>query len=86
MTLLGSLQILLMRLSGQDDICVGTPIAGRVHNDLENLIGFFVNTLVLRTQFDDNPNFREVLDQVRDVCLGSVHPPGFCPSRTWLMK
>src|SRR5687768_16177545 len=49
MTLLGAWQTLLMRYSGQQDIVVGTTIAGRNRRETENLIGFFVNTLVLRT-------------------------------------
>jgi non-ribosomal peptide synthetase component F len=47
MTLLGAFQTLLSRYSGQQQVCVGTPIAGRNRSELEGLIGFFVNTLVL---------------------------------------
>src|SRR5581483_11397467 len=46
---LAALQVLLMRYSGQSDIAIGTPLAGRTHTELEKLIGLFVNTLVLRT-------------------------------------
>lgn len=71
MTLLAAFQILLMRYSGQEDIAVGSPIAGRNHAEIEGLIGFFINTLVLRTDLDGNPTFRETLQRVRDVTLGA---------------
>ena len=71
MTLLAAFQLLLFRYTGQRDILVGTPIAGRTHTELEGLIGFFVNTLVLRTQFKGQPTFREVLQQVRETCLNA---------------
>jgi amino acid adenylation domain-containing protein len=69
MTLAAAFQVLLQRYSGQDDIVIGTPIAGRSRLELEGLIGFFVNTLVLRADLSGNPRFRELLAQVRDVTL-----------------
>jgi amino acid adenylation domain-containing protein len=69
MTLLAAFQALLHRYTGQDDIVVGSPTAGRTRNETEGLIGFFVNTLVLRTDFSGNPTFRELLAQVREVAL-----------------
>jgi len=71
MTLLAAFQVLLSRYSGQDDIAVGTPIAGRNHADLEEQIGFFVNTLVLRADLSGEPTFRELLGQVREMSLGA---------------
>ncbi len=71
MTLLAAWQLLLSRYTGQEDIVVGTPIAGRNRLETEDLIGFFVNTLVLRTDLGKNPSFREVLKRVRDVVLGA---------------
>ena len=71
MTLLAAYQVLLYRYSGQEDIAVGTPIAGRGHPDLEGLIGFFANTLVLRSDLSGNPSFRELLARVRDTTLGA---------------
>jgi len=71
MTLLAVFKVLLYRYSGQEDIVVGTPIAGRNHKELEGLIGFFVNTLVLRTDLGGGPSFRELLKRVREVTLGA---------------
>ncbi|ASS75345.1 hypothetical protein CIG75_10310 [Tumebacillus algifaecis] len=69
MTLLCAFQTLLARYSGQDDIPVGTPIAGRNRQETEGLIGFFVNTLVLRTDLSGNPTFAELLARVRERTL-----------------
>ncbi|MCP4414818.1 MAG: amino acid adenylation domain-containing protein, partial [Gammaproteobacteria bacterium] len=69
MTLLATFKVLLHRYSGQDDIVVGSPIANRHYSEIENLIGFFVNTLVMRTDVSGNPDFRELLRQVRNNAL-----------------
>ena len=69
MTLLATFQTLLYRYSRQEDIIVGSPIAGRNRAEIEGLIGFFVNTLVLRTDLSGNPSFRELLKRVRSVTL-----------------
>ncbi|MFZ5833576.1 MAG: amino acid adenylation domain-containing protein, partial [Planctomycetota bacterium] len=71
MTLLAAFQLLLARYSGQTDIVVGTPIAGRNDTQIENLIGFFVNTLALRTDLSGDPTFLELLCRVRQVSLGA---------------
>ena len=71
MTLLAAFQALLHRYSGQDDICVGSPIAGRTRAEIEGLIGFFVNTLVLRPTWPASPTFRELLARVRETTLGA---------------
>jgi amino acid adenylation domain-containing protein len=71
MTLLAAFQALLARYSGQQDVLVGTPIAGRTRAEVEPLIGLFVNTLVLRARMDDNPSFRQLLAQVREAALGA---------------
>ena len=69
MALLAAFQTLLRRYTGQDDILVGSPIAGRTRIETELLIGFFVNTLVLRTDLSGNPTFRELLRRVQEVAL-----------------
>jgi amino acid adenylation domain-containing protein/non-ribosomal peptide synthase protein (TIGR01720 family) len=69
MTLVAAFQALLGRYSGQDDILVGTPIAGRTRAETEGVLGCFVNTLVLRADLSGNPSFREVARRVRGVCL-----------------
>ncbi|QRN94792.1 non-ribosomal peptide synthase/polyketide synthase [Archangium violaceum] len=71
MTLLAAFQVLMHRHSGQDDILIGSPIAGRHRAELEGLIGFFVNTLVLRARLGGNPTFREFLRQVKETTLGA---------------
>jgi amino acid adenylation domain-containing protein len=71
MTLLAAFKTLLCRLTGQADIIVGTPIAGRNRTELEGLIGFFVNTIVMRTDLSGNPIFKELLGRVRETALGA---------------
>jgi amino acid adenylation domain-containing protein len=71
MTLLAAFQTLLYRYSGQEDVAVGSPIAGRVHAETEGLIGFFVNTLVMRGDLSGKPTFRELLRRVREMTLGA---------------
>ena len=69
MTLLATLDILLSRYTGQDDVIVGSTIAGRNRPETEGLIGFFINALALRTDLSGNPSFLELLKRVREVCL-----------------
>ena len=99
MTLLSAFQVLLHRYSGQADVAVGSPIAGRTLSELEGLIGFFVNTLVLRGDVSGDPSFREFLKRVRKTALaayahqdlpfeqivGALHPQRD-PSRTPLFQ
>ncbi|WP_281322335.1 non-ribosomal peptide synthetase [Flavobacterium aestivum] len=60
---------LLYRYTGQSDITLGTPVAGRNHTDLENQIGLYINTLALRAQFKGDDSFKELLAHVKQVCL-----------------
>jgi amino acid adenylation domain-containing protein len=69
--LLGGYLALLARLSGQDDLAVGIPAAGRRGVQTEELIGFFVNTLVLRSTTGDDPGFAALLGRVRDSVLAA---------------
>ena len=66
MTLLAAFEVLLQRLSGQDDFLIGTPIAGRNRAEVEELIGFFINSLALRTDLHGDPTFRLLLHNVRE--------------------
>ncbi|HMJ42935.1 MAG TPA: amino acid adenylation domain-containing protein [Pseudolabrys sp.] len=67
--LLAAFNVLLMRLSGQEDIVVGSPIANRTQVETETLIGFFANTLVLRTNLSGNPTFFELIGTAHRVLM-----------------
>ncbi|TCP59053.1 amino acid adenylation domain-containing protein [Tumebacillus sp. BK434] len=69
MTLLAAFNTLLFRYTDQEDILIGTPIAGRRREEIDALIGFFVNTLVLRTDLSGGVGFRELLARVRRTAL-----------------
>ncbi|HJX29912.1 MAG TPA: condensation domain-containing protein, partial [Thermoanaerobaculia bacterium] len=71
MAQLAVVAVLLHRWSGQDDLSIGTPTAGRNRVELEGMIGFFVNPLVLRMRLDGDPSFREVLRRVREATVGA---------------
>ncbi|WP_416422490.1 non-ribosomal peptide synthase/polyketide synthase [Pseudomonas sp. App30] len=69
MTALAVFNVLLYRYSGQDDLCLGVPIANRQRGETEGLIGFFVNTQVLRTRLDAEQPFAALLQQVKATAL-----------------
>ena len=69
MVLLSAFVVLLQRYSGQEDICVGSPVANRTQRELEGMIGFFVNALVIRTDLGGDPDFTELLGRVRAATL-----------------
>ncbi|ORX93280.1 amino acid adenylation enzyme/thioester reductase family protein, partial [Basidiobolus meristosporus CBS 931.73] len=71
MTILAAWSAVLSRLSGQDDIMIGTPSANRNHRAIEQLIGFFVNTLVLRVDLSGNPSGLELLERVRQFAVAA---------------
>ncbi|MBZ4016086.1 non-ribosomal peptide synthetase [Streptomyces purpurogeneiscleroticus] len=69
MTCLAAFNAVLHRWTGQEDIAVGSPVAGRDRPEVQDLIGFFVNNLVLRTDLTGDPPFLKLVDRVRGVCL-----------------
>ncbi|MEW4370677.1 amino acid adenylation domain-containing protein [Paenibacillus kandeliae] len=71
MTLLAAFQVLLHRHSGQKELLIGMPVAGRARAEWEALIGFFVNTVVIRTTLADDPAFAHYVQQVKEKCLGA---------------
>ncbi|HVS00369.1 MAG TPA: amino acid adenylation domain-containing protein, partial [Thermoanaerobaculia bacterium] len=71
MVLLAGFQALLARYSRQQDLAVGTPVAGRNRLETEGLIGFFVNTLVLRGDLSGRPSFEELLGRTRETALAA---------------
>ena len=72
MTLLAAFQVLLHRYSGQPDVLVGSPIAGRSQPEYQRVVGYFVNMVALRAQLGDNPGFNAFLQQVRGTVLGAM--------------
>ncbi|CAB3759995.1 non-ribosomal peptide synthetase [Paraburkholderia solisilvae] len=71
MALLNAFAIFLARITGQQDIVIGTPIANRTREETEDLIGFFVNTLALRTRIDHRTPFRTLLSEIRETTLAA---------------
>ncbi|WP_244224349.1 amino acid adenylation domain-containing protein [Corallococcus sicarius] len=68
-TLLSAFNVLLSRYTGQEDVVVGTPIAGRPRAEVEGLIGLFVNMLALRSDLSGRPSFRELMGRVHESTL-----------------
>jgi len=73
MILMAAFQILLRRITGRDDIVIGTPIAGRTRLETEKLIGFFVNTLPIRIHGSGKLTFEEMLRRVRSVVVDAIN-------------
>ena len=71
MTVLAAWSAVLSRLSGQEEVVIGTPVANRGRAETEGLIGFFVNTLALRIKLGESPSLGELLSRVRTVSLAA---------------
>ncbi len=71
MTLLAAFKALLYRYTGTHDLIVGSPVSNRDQAELQDMIGMFVNTVALRSDLSGNPGFTELLQRVRDTCLGA---------------
>jgi amino acid adenylation domain-containing protein len=71
MVLLAAFEALLGRLTGQDDVVVGTPVANRGRVEVEGLVGCFVNTLALRTSLAGDPTFRQLIARVRRTAVAA---------------
>ncbi|HVB38626.1 MAG TPA: amino acid adenylation domain-containing protein, partial [Vicinamibacterales bacterium] len=72
MGMLAAVYALLLRHSGQEDITIGTPVAGRLHPALDRQVGFYVNTLALRVRAGRSLSFRELLAHVREIVSGGL--------------
>jgi amino acid adenylation domain-containing protein len=71
MIVLAAFAVVLTRYSGQSDVVVGVPVAGRTRPELEDLVGFFVNTMALRVDCAGEPRFHDLVDRVRVAALGA---------------
>nr|WP_225443677.1 non-ribosomal peptide synthase/polyketide synthase [Lolliginicoccus lacisalsi] len=71
MVMHAALAVLVSRRSGEDDLAIGTPVAGRGEEALDGVVGMFVNTLVLRTEIDQNAPFADLLTEVKDTDLAA---------------
>ncbi|WP_329102161.1 amino acid adenylation domain-containing protein [Micromonospora sp. NBC_01699] len=72
MLLLTALQVLLQRWTGEDDICVGSPVTTRSNPDLESVVGLMVNSLALRTDLSGDPTLAVAAQRVRRTCVDSL--------------
>ncbi|QED47025.1 non-ribosomal peptide synthetase [Cytobacillus dafuensis] len=72
MVLLAAFQVLLFKYSGQEDIIVGTPVAGRYHPDIENVVGMFVNTLPLRSFPESKKSFISFLNETKKQIVNAL--------------
>ena len=71
MVLLAAFGVLLRRYGGQDDVVIGSPVACRDSDQVKPLLGLFTNTVAMRVDLSGAPTFRQLVDRVREVCLGA---------------
>ncbi len=76
-TLLSAFQILLHRYSNQEDLVIGSPFAGRHHQEFHDLVGFFINPVALRSRVDDDPVFADYLQRVNNTFIGAFENQEF---------
>lgn len=69
MFLMATFQVYLSKLSSQEEIIVGSPVAGRTHSDIKNIPGLFVNTLAIRSKPEARKTFKQFLNEVKETCL-----------------
>ena len=77
MTLMTGINALLYRYTSQQDLIIGTPIAGRDHPDLENQIGLFLNTLAIRTKIEKGQRFSDLLESEKSTLLNAYQHQGY---------
>jgi amino acid adenylation domain-containing protein len=71
--LLAALKALFYKYTGQEDITIGSPVAGREQKDLENQIGLYMNILALRTQFSESDHFEELLEKTKEITIDAYN-------------
>jgi bacitracin synthase 3 len=69
MSVLSVFTILLSKLTGQEDVIIGTPIAGRNYSDLDNIVGMFINTLAIRNEVDGKVSLRDFISKLKQNTL-----------------
>jgi amino acid adenylation domain-containing protein len=69
MVLLATFKVLIHRYTGAQDVVLGSPVSGRLHEEIDSLLGFFTNTLALRTNLSGDPSFAELLARVKQTTL-----------------
>jgi amino acid adenylation domain-containing protein len=77
MALLAVFGVFLHRLSGQDDLLIGTPVAGRNRTEWARVVGYFLNQVVVRSSFSPERSFRRLLEETRDQVLGAMEHQGY---------
>ncbi len=75
MALLSVFQVWLHRITGEEDLLIGTPVAGRARPELENLVGLFVNTVVLRSRVSKHQSLQQVIQQCRETVVEALLAP-----------